>query len=241
MHCNFLFDLDQTLLDFHASEYVALKTIINSNGYDFSDELYNFFKARNKELWLEYEKGLITRNGLFETRFKLLFEKCGADTKKMELLKINGDFISEMSRNGVLMSGALELLQKLKENVPNSRIYVITNGAEINAKGRIKSTGLDKYLDGVFVSETMGTAKPSSEYFDIVLNAVGEPKKSCIVIGDSLSSDMLGAKNAGLASCWFMPEGNIEKAMKEYEINFKASSFGELFDVLKNWATALSR
>ena len=84
MHCNFLFDLDQTLLDFHASEYVALKTIINSNGYDFSDELYNFFKARNKELWLEYEKGLITRNGLFEARFRLLFEKCGADTKKME-------------------------------------------------------------------------------------------------------------------------------------------------------------
>ena len=240
MHCNFLFDLDQTLLNFHASEYVGLKTIVNANGCEFDDELYGYFKARNKELWLEYEKGLITRNGLFETRFRLLFEKCGADTKKLELLKINSSFISEMSRNGVLMDGALELLQKLKANVPDSRIYVITNGAEINAKGRIKSTDIDKYLDGVFISEIMGVTKPSAAYFDIVLEAVDEPKESCIVIGDSLSSDMLGAKNAGLASCWFMPEGNVEKAMQEYEIDFKASSFDELYDVLKSWAATLS-
>lgn len=238
MHCNFLFDLDQTLLNFHASEYVALKTVVNSNGYEFNDELYSYFKARNKELWLEYEKKIITRTELFETRFRLLFEKCGEETQKLELLKINDNFISEMSRNGVLLDGALELLQKLKTKIHDSRIYVITNGAEINAKGRIKSTGIDKYLDGIFVSETMGTAKPSPDFFDIVLNTVNEPKSSCIVIGDSLSSDMLGAKNAGLSSCWFMPEGDTEKAMQEYEIDFTASSFEDLYGVLKNWAAA---
>ncbi len=240
MHCNFLFDLDQTLLNFHASEYVALKTIVNDNGYEFDDELYNYFKAKNKELWLEYEKAVITRQELFETRFRLLFEKCGADITKLELLKINGDFISEMSRNGVLMDGALELLQKIKAEIQDSRIYIITNGAEINAKGRIKSTGIEKYLDSVFVSATMGTAKPSPDYFDMVLKTVREPRSSCIVIGDSLSSDMLGAKNASLRSCWFMPEGNIEKAMQDYEIDFTASSFAELYDVLKSWAAAFA-
>ena len=82
----------------------------------------------------------------------------------------------------------------------------------------------------------MGVSKPAPEYFDIVLKKIGKPKESCIVIGDSLSSDMLGAKNAGLASVWFMPVGNdIAGAMREYEIDYTAQNFEELFTVLKAW------
>lgn len=235
-HLNFLFDLDQTLLNFHASEYIALKIIVTQNGFDFSDELYEYFKTRNKELWLDLEKEKITRNQLFETRFKLLFKKCGADTSKMDLLKINSDFINEMARNGVLMDGALDFVKKLSSQIKNARIYIITNGAVVNAQGRLKSTGLNQYIKETFVSEAMAYSKPAKEYFDIVLNKIAEPKENFIVIGDSLSSDMLGAKNAGLTSCWFMPQGEIEKSMKEYDIDYKADNFEELFEVLKGWA-----
>ena len=235
-HLNFLFDLDQTLLNFHASEYIALKIIVTQNGFKFSDELYEYFKTRNKELWLELEKQNLTRQELFKTRFKLLFEKCGADTSKMDLLKINSDFINEMARNGVLMDGALDFVKKLSSQIKNARIYIITNGAVVNAQGRLESTGLNQYIKETFVSEAMAYSKPSKEYFDIVLNKIAEPKENCIVIGDSLSSDMLGAKNAGLTSCWFMPQGDIEKSMKEYDIDYKADNFEELFEVLKDWA-----
>lgn len=235
-HLNFLFDLDQTLLNFHASEYIALKIIVTQNGFDFSDQLYEYFKTRNKELWLELEKQNITRQELFETRFKLLFEKCGADTNKMDLLKINSDFINEMARNGVLMDGALDFVKKISSQIANARIYIITNGAVVNAQGRLESTGFNQYIKETFVSEAMAYSKPSKEYFDIVLNKIAEPKENCIVIGDSLSSDMLGAKNAGLTSCWFMPQGDIEKSMKDYDIDYKADNFEELFEVLKAWA-----
>ena len=56
------------------------------------------------------------------------------------------------------------------------------------------------------------------------------------MIGDSLSSDMLGAKNASIASVWFMPSGDIEERMKEYEIDYAASSFEELYQILKQWS-----
>ena len=82
----------------------------------------------------------------------------------------------------------------------------------------------------------MAYSKPAKEYFNIVLSKIDEPKENCIVIGDSLSSDMLGAKNAGLTSCWFMPQGEIEKSMKDYDIDYKADNFEELFEVLKGWA-----
>ncbi|MBD5130079.1 MAG: noncanonical pyrimidine nucleotidase, YjjG family [Ruminococcaceae bacterium] len=238
MHRNLLFDLDQTLLDFHASEHIALKTVMEMNGLVFTEERYDFFKQINKKLWLELEKGMISRAELFETRFKILFEECGGNTDGMDLMKINSDFIDCMSKNGFFMEGAPDFLKKVA-GIPDVRIYVITNGATRNAKGRIASTGLNDYICGLFVSESMGVSKPSHEYFEIVKKAINEPDKSCIVIGDSLTSDMLGAKNAGLTSCWFMPEGDVKGAMKEYDIDYTASSFDDLFDILIKWSDTL--
>ena len=47
---------------------------------------------------------------------------------------------------------------------------------------------------------------------------------------------MLGAKNASLDSVWFMPSGDIEKLVAEYDINYCAFSYDELFDILKKWS-----
>ncbi|MBP5403193.1 MAG: YjjG family noncanonical pyrimidine nucleotidase [Treponema sp.] len=236
---NFLFDLDQTLLNFHASERKALKIVLEQNGMSFSDEIYDAFMEYNKSLWLELEKGIISRTELFDRRFCYIIEKCNKDPFKVDRLKINTDFIKTMSENGVLMEGALEFVQRIKKEIPESGIYIVTNGAIVTAEGRIESTGLDKYIDGLFISEAMGVSKPSKEYFDIVLKEIKASQESCMVIGDSLTSDMLGAKNAGLTSVWFMTQGQgmdqdkIKEAVKEYDINYCASSFDELFKILK--------
>ena len=236
MHHNFLFDLDQTLLDFHASEYKALRIVLTQNGLTFSDEIYQAFKAYNNALWLELEKGTITRTELFTKRFEDVFRRCAGDASGLDPLEVNDAFIRTMSVNGVLMDGALDFVKKVKEEIPRARIYIASNGATVNAKGRIASTGLERYIDGIFVSEEMGVAKPAAEFFDICLERIGEPRASCIMIGDSLTSDMLGARNASLDSVWFMPSGDIEKAMKEYSIDDCASSFDELLSVLKKWS-----
>ena len=213
MHRNFLFDLDQTLLDFHASEYKALGIVLTRNGLSFSDEIYQAFKAYNKALWLELEKGTITRAELFTKRFRDVFGRCEGDASGLDPLEVNDKFIRTVSVNGVLMDGALDFVKRIKHEIPHARIYIASNGATVNAKGRIASTGLGRYIDGIFISEDMGVTKPDAAFFDICLERIGEPRASCIMIGDSLSSDMLGAKNASLASVFFKPSGEIEKAM----------------------------
>ena len=238
MHRNFLFDLDQTLLDFHASEYKALGIVLTKNGLSYSDEIYKSFKANNKSLWLELEKGTISRTELFIKRFSDIFEICDGDPTDLDPLTVNNDFIKTMSVNGVLMDGALELVKKIKEDIADAKIYIVSNGATLNAKGRMESTGLSKYVDKLFISEDMKVSKPSKEFFDIVLNCIKAENDDCIVIGDSLTSDMLGAKNASLTSVWFMPEGDIEGAVKTYDIDYVASDFDELYDILKRWSTA---
>ena len=233
---NFIFDLDQTLLDFHATEYKALGIVLESNGLSFSDEIYQAFKTYNKSLWLELEKGTISRTELFTKRIQYVLNLCDGDTSSLDPLTINDNFIKTMSVNGILMEGAGDFIKKLKENIPDARIYIASNGATVNAMGRIASTGLDQYLDDVFISEDLGVAKPDPVFFDICLERIGEPRSLCIMIGDSLSSDMLGAQNASMDSVWFMPSGNVEEAMTRYDINYCAASFDELYDVLENWA-----
>ncbi len=236
MHHNLLFDLDQTLLDFHASEYIALGIVLRKNGLSFSDEIYQAFKTVNKSLWLELEKGTVTRTELFTKRFLDVFGRCEGDASGLDPLNVNDDFIRTMSVNGVLMDGALDFVKRIRSGIADARIFIASNGATINAKGRIASTGLDRYIDGLFVSEAIGETKPSAAFFDICLKQISEPAESCIMVGDSLSSDMLGAKNASLKSVWFMPSGDVEKAVKEYDIDYCASSFGELYDVLMEWS-----
>ena len=236
MHRNYLFDLDQTLLDFHASEHKALEIVLKKHGLNYTEDIYGAFKEYNKALWLELENGTISRKELFTLRFTDVIRRCGDDPAEHDPLAVNDEFIYTMSQNGVLMDGALELVKRIKEEIPGARIYIVSNGATINALGRIRSTGLDKYLDDTFISEDLGINKPAVEFFDIVLEKVGEPKSSCIVIGDSLSSDMLGAKNADLDSVWFMPKGDIEASMKAYDIDYIASSYEELYTTLLKWS-----
>ena len=215
-------------------------SILRANGLSFSDKIYQAFKAYNKSLWLELEKGNISRAELFTKRFLDVFSRCEGDASGLDPLEVNDEFIRTMSVNGVLMDGALEFVRKLRKNIPDARIYIASNGATINAKGRIASTGLDRYIDGMFISEDMGVTKPNAAFFDICLDRIGEPKASCIMIGDSLSSDMLGAKNASLDSVWFMPSGNIMEARMKYDIDYCASSFDELYDILKKWASTVT-
>lgn len=239
IHRNLLFDLDQTLLDFHASERIALEYVMRQNDVVFTQQRYDSFKQINKSLWLEFEKGTISKSELFVTRFRRLFEECSCNTRIMDLVKINSSFINCMSQNGVMMEGSKDLLKKILENIPNAKIYIITNGVTRNAMGRINSTGLNDYISRVFISDTIGASKPSQDYFEYVKKAIGEPDESYLVIGDSLTSDMLGAKNANLASCWFMPDGDIRQAIKEYKINYIANSFDELYYVITKWSASV--
>ena len=237
MHHNFLFDLDQTLLDFHASERRGLEIVLRKNGLPFSDGIYRDFEAYNKSLWLELEKGLVSREELYVKRFQAVFSQCGRAVTEADALKINSDFILAMAANGVAMDGALDFVGRLRREITDARIYIASNGATVNAKGRMASTGLDRYTDGLFVSEDMGVTKPAPEFFERCLAEIREPRETCIMIGDSLSSDMLGAKNAFLTSVWFMPSGNVEEAVRMYGIDYCASSYDELYGILKKWAS----
>ncbi len=86
------------------------------------------------------------------------------------------------------------------------RLFLVSNGTAIVQKGRLDSSGIRKYFEKIFVSQEIGANKPSEQYFDAVFAQIpGFDKTKAMIVGDSLSSDILGGINAGIATCWVNP------------------------------------
>lgn len=87
------------------------------------------------------------------------------------------------------------------------RVFIVTNGIAFVQHGRLDDCEFTPYFEKMYVSEETGFAKPDKRYFDYVLADIGDSDlTSYLVVGDSLSSDIKGAMNAGIDAVWVNPD-----------------------------------
>ncbi len=195
-----LFDADDTLLDFDKDETQALTAIMEKYGIATNEENIKAYKEINTGLWKAIERGEIDKPTLKQIRFRLFFNKIGFVTKE-DPFKINEEYLANLSNGGNLLEGAKELVQSLKEQ--GYDLYIVTNGIANTQRQRLTKAGILPYFTEIFVSETIGHQKPKKEYFNYVLSHIEEKDISkVILIGDSLTSDIKGAVNAGITCAW---------------------------------------
>lgn len=214
-----LFDADDTLLDFKKAEHSALCKVLTEYGIPATTEVTSRYSVINAGLWREFEKGNITKEDIKNRRYNQLFEEFGFDCP-VSSRQVNDRYLELLGECGFLIDGADKLCRNLKE--AGYKLYIITNGVTHTQANRMKLSGLDKYFDGVFVSENIGCQKPFIGFFEYVFENIEEKDKSrIIVIGDSLGSDIQGAENAGLDCIWFNKKGlrNEKKIKITYEVN----------------------
>ena len=85
-------------------------------------------------------------------------------------------------------------------------LALVTNGLSEVQRTRIERLDLGRYFDAVVISSEVGAAKPSTEIFDLAFELLGSPAKaSALMVGDSLTSDIQGGINYGIATCWYNP------------------------------------
>ena len=200
-----LMDADDTIFDFPKCEYNALKETIAKNGLTFTDETHQIFSQINNSLWKKFEINKITRSELKIQRFRQLVETCFGDFQNPDVLA--DTYITELSKQPVLIDGAFEALQKITRKFD---VYIITNGLSRVQRGRFSRSPVTPLVKDIFISDEMGVNKPNKEYFDKVLSVIPQKDTSKIlVVGDSLTSDMQGGKNAGLMTCIYDPKNKI--------------------------------
>lgn len=208
------FDLDNTLLDFSAAEYKAIRKLFTLHNLPISDEKIAKYSAINHTWWARFEKGEIKKKEIYSGRFREYLEFYGLDGDPIKMAEDYFDFLSE---GYDLIDGADKALDYIKQK--GYTVCITTNGMSRTQYRRINNCTIKQYFDYIFVSEDAGHQKPEVEYFDYVMaNTPEKDKSKVLVIGDSMSSDILGGINFGVDTCWLNPKGNPEQYKTTYEI-----------------------
>ncbi len=221
-----LFDADHTLFDFKTGEYYALKEALEYLGLPNTDAHIERYSDINVKYWKMLERGEIDKKSLMLARFVEFAREYGFEDKAEELSDL---YMSNLSHEAQLFDGALEMVAELSKKY---RLFIITNGVKSTQDGRFGISPITKYFEKIFISEVIGYEKPHKEFFDAVESGIdGYCREKAIVIGDSLSSDIKGAINAGIDCIWYNP---IKKdAPNDWDITYTVESFEEILDILK--------
>ena len=215
-HRLFLFDLDDTLLDFKASEQLSFDRTMRALGLAaLPDGLFARYQAINIALWKSFEKGAVSKDFLKVERFRRTFADSGLDLDPEAASRL---YLESLSDTVVLIDGAKELCATL---AGIGEVGIITNGVEQIQHRRIVSAGLRDHVSFVATSEACGHAKPDSRFFEYTVRmARAFTHAETIIVGDRLDADILGANRFGIESCWFNPGGlaNDSAALPTFEV-----------------------
>ena len=193
-----LFDADETLFRFDI--LAGMTRMFKKYGINFTKDDYIHYQKTNKQLWVDYQNGVISADYLQVTRFNEWSAKLNVSAKEL-----NDAFLDAMAQICEPLPGAIELLNKLK---PHARLGIITNGFARLQTVRLEHTGLKDMFEWLVISELVGIAKPNKAIFEHTFELMGNPNKSQILmVGDTASSDILGGNNVGIDTCWLQHPG----------------------------------
>lgn len=197
-----LFDLDHTLLDSDASEVAAYAHTMARFGLDDPDHHFDRYVDINREMWRAVEAGTMRPDEVRFRRFEQFTAEVGVDADPVAMAEA---FVRGLGAHGELYDGARDVLDALVGRV---RMGLVTNGLSEVQRVRIERLDLDRYFDAVVISSEVGVTKPRREIFDLTFELLGDPDPTtAVMIGDSLSSDMRGGRDYGIATCWFNQHG----------------------------------
>lgn len=222
-----LWDVDGTLLDFCAAEKAAIQKLFEEFGLgECSEEMLGRYSRINRTYWERLEREEITKPEVLVGRFREFFETEGMSgtiapqfNKKYQLCL--GDTI-------VYRDDSLNIVRSLQGKVKQ---YVVSNGTVVAQTKKLRLSGLGELMDGIFLSEQLGVEKPNVEFFNRVFAQTGSTcRDQVMIVGDSLTSDILGGNNAGILTCWYNPE----KAARPdgYRVDYEIADLHEIYDLI---------
>ncbi|MBQ8173859.1 MAG: YjjG family noncanonical pyrimidine nucleotidase [Clostridia bacterium] len=221
-----LWDVDGTLLDFLAAEKAAIRACFTEMGLgECTDEQIARYSIINKKYWKRMEDGEISKAEVLSGRFEEFFAGEGVEANVDDF---NVLYQTRLGDTVVFFDGADSLLCEFRGRVKQ---YAVTNGTQRAQRRKLANSGLDRIFDGIFISDEIGHEKPSREFFDRVFETIGGVSKNrVLIVGDSISSDIRGGKNAGIRTCWYNPSG--AQAPEGMRPDYEIKNLGEVRYIL---------
>lgn len=225
-----IFDVDGTLLDFNLAYSRAQRTVASKINVSFSEEYVRKDEALSWKLWEEFgldnvEDKTVQKQyhslykSYLQKHFECLAEEFGS---KAAIDDVMNTYFEAISSSRETMEGCtLGIFEELSHT---HKMIIATNGI-----GQIQRARLKAFLptiDAVYISEEIGAIKPSHTFFNRILSDLECIPSKCLMIGDSISSDIIGAKKVGISTCWY----NFKKKPipEDFPADYSISSIKEL-------------
>lgn len=220
-----LFDADDTLFDFPKASSQAFETMCRTHNIPCTPEVYRLYHEINLELWAAFDRGELTKEFVTLERYVRFLKVLGLER---DPAACNRDFLAALGKGVYPLPHAEEVCRELKAR--GHRMYIITNAVASVQRSRLRGSVFAELFEAAFISEEAGAAKPNKAYFDYVRRQLpGMTDENALVIGDSLTTDMQGANNAGLPCCWVNPAGKRQEGLR---IDYEITGLRELLDIV---------
>lgn len=212
-----LWDIDGTILNFDASERAGIRKCFEQFHLGIcTDEMLKDYAQINTKYWQKLERGEMEKEEILTGRFAEFFAKYHLATSVVK--EFNDAYQASLGDVICFEEGAKELILEYKGKYKQ---YAASNGTALAQQKKLKKSGLAEVLEGAFISDLIGSEKPMQGFFDAVFAEVGSYKKEeILIVGDSLTSDIRGGKNAGIVTCWYNPKkkSNTSDIVPDYEV-----------------------
>lgn len=224
MFQHILFDADNTLFDFDGAERRAFVRTMQAFSIPYDDALFHRYWEMNRQLWLMLEQDKADKAFELVHRFRRLLPDHEFSAEEM-----NQTYQSQLVEQMELMEDALAVCERLSGRAVLS---IVTNGVGPTQRGKLARSPLAPYFPRQFISEEIGFSKPDIRFFQHVMAALEHPDPArVLIVGDSLTSDIRGGMNAGIATCWLnrggapLPEG--------YRADYVINGLKELLGIVR--------
>ena len=227
MYRYLFFGADGTLFDFNEAENHAFYQMAAKLGFNATAKQLHTYKACNEACWKAFERFEITQATLKTKRFEDFF---ASESLPFDPALASRTYQSYLAEQGILYKESLPLLNTLIER--GYTLFLASNGIANVQRGRIEKSETGKYFKDIFISEEIGAQKPDAQFFSAMFERTGlEGKKSeCMMIGDSLTSDIQGGVSYGIDTLWINMEGE-HKNTSEVKPTYEMHSLPEMVEL----------
>lgn len=222
------FDLDDTIWDFKNNSIKSLRKLYESSPilkkyFKSFEELDKEYHVHNSLLWNALAAGQISSTDLKTERWRRTLQSKTFEVLTAVCEELDTNYLDILSSMPKVTEGTTEILKRLSQKY---LIGVLSNGFPATQYKKLKSSGLQKYITRMIVSEEIGKAKPNKDLFQYAISETGAVPPY-LMVGDNLEADVIGALQAGWYSIWMTSSDNEMPDMMKLsaERNFNPQLF----------------
>jgi len=228
-----IFDLDNTLITTTQCQDDALCGVQHEliATYDattkLADEFLTLFK--NAQFKLTEGQTIASNFDWFKLTIGSIVQKLIPSFSEKNMLSLCKVYEDAFFKDMVFSEEIISMLQILKKDY---KLCILTNGPSRHQLRKLVKSEANKYMDVLMISGDYNTLKPDPKLFHTACRKLGLENRQCIMVGDNLFTDILGARNAGLKANVYV-ECKEDLRERDFEADYSIKHVTQLLEILK--------